>query len=90
MTTQFGHPQAEPVSACVVGALAGRLPDGCSIELLERYVAEHPWWFNRRGRHMADRMGAAAAGMDGRSLTYRQITSLRGSHDVEQVERVVL
>lgn len=42
------------------------------------YVAEHSHRFNRGSRHVADRMGEAAATMASRSLTYRQITRSRG------------
>lgn len=49
-----------------------------SPEHLGRYVAEHSWRFNRRNRHVTRRMGEAAAAMDGRSLTYRELTGSRG------------
>ena len=49
-----------------------------SPEHLDRYVAEHSWRFNRRSSHVTVRMGEAAAAMDGRSLTYRELTGSRG------------
>ena len=49
-----------------------------SPEHLGRYVAEHSWRFNRRSSHVTNRMGEAAAAMDGLSLTYRQLTGSRG------------
>ena len=49
-----------------------------SPEHLGRYVAEHSWRFNRRSRHVTVRMGEAAMAMDGKSLTYRQLTGSRG------------
>lgn len=33
---------------------------------------------NRRGVHVLDRMGEAATSMDGRRLTYRELTGSRG------------
>ena len=49
-----------------------------SPEHLHRYVDEHSWRFNRRGDHVLDRMAEATATMDGRSLTYRDLTGSRG------------
>ena len=49
-----------------------------SPEHLGRYVVEHSFRYNRRSRHVIDRMGEAAAAMDGRRLTYRELTGSRG------------
>ena len=39
---------------------------------------EHSWRFNRRSVHVLHRMNEATAAMDGRSLTYRELTGSRG------------
>ena len=49
-----------------------------SPEHLHRYVDEHSYRYNRRGVHVLDRMGEAAGAMDGRRLTYRDLTGSRG------------
>ena len=49
-----------------------------SPEHLHRYVDEHSFRYNRRGVHVLDRMGEAAELMDGRRLTYRELTGSRG------------
>ena len=49
-----------------------------SPEHLGRYVIEHSYRYNRRSEHVLVRMGEAAASMDGRSLTYRELTGSRG------------
>ena len=45
-----------------------------SPEHLDRYVTEHSFRYNRRGVHVIDRMGEAAEMLDGRSLTWRELT----------------
>ena len=49
-----------------------------SPEHLHRYVDEHSFRFNRRGDHVLERMDEAAGSMDGRRLTYRELTGSRG------------
>ncbi len=49
-----------------------------SPEHLGRYVVEHSFRYNRRSDHVLARMGEAAAAMEGRSLTYRELTGSRG------------
>ena len=49
-----------------------------SPDHLHRYVDEHSFRYNRRGVHVLDRMGEAAESMDGRRLTYRELTGSRG------------
>ena len=49
-----------------------------SPDHLHRYVTEHSFRYNRRGDHVLDRMGEAAEMMEGRSLTYRELTGSRG------------
>lgn len=49
-----------------------------SPDHLHRYVDEHSFRYNRRSDHVLVRMGDAAAAMDGRSLTYRELTGSRG------------
>ena len=49
-----------------------------SPDHLYRYVDEHSFRYNRRGVHVLDRMGEAATAMDGRRLTYRDLTGSRG------------
>ena len=49
-----------------------------SPEHLARYVTEHSFRYNRRSEHVLVRMGEAAASMEGRSLTYRELTGSRG------------
>jgi len=46
-----------------------------SPEHLHRYVEEHSFRYNRRKRHVLTKMGEAAGTMDGRRLTYRQLTN---------------
>ena len=41
---------------------------------LHRYIEEHSFRYNRRNRRVLERMGEAAAAMDGRSLTWRALT----------------
>ena len=48
-----------------------------SPEHLHRYVTEHSFRYNRRSRHVIDRMSEAAVQMDGRSLTWRELTGSR-------------
>jgi len=45
-----------------------------SPEHLERYVTEHSFRYNRRKMHVTDRMAEAAALMEGRSLSWRELT----------------
>ena len=49
-----------------------------SDEHLHRYIDEHSFRYNRRSDHVLRRMGEAATAMDGRSLTYRELTGSRG------------
>ena len=49
-----------------------------SPEHLGRYVIEHSYRYNRRSCHVTDRMAEAAAAMDGKSLTYRELTGSPG------------
>ena len=49
-----------------------------SPEHLHRYVVEHSFRYNRRSEHVLDRMREAATAMDGRRLTYRDLTGSRG------------
>ena len=49
-----------------------------SPEHLHRYVDEHSFRYNRRLVHVLDRMSEAATSMDGRRLTYRDLTGSRG------------
>ena len=49
-----------------------------SPEHLHRYVAEHCFRYNRRSEHVLERMDEAATEMDGRRLTYRDLTGSRG------------
>ena len=49
-----------------------------SPEHLHRYVEEHSFRYNRRKRHVLTKMGDAAGTMNGRRLTYRQLTGSRG------------
>ncbi len=48
-----------------------------SPEHLHRYVIEHSFRYNRRKVHVLDRMGEAAEMLDGRSLTWRELTGSR-------------
>lgn len=45
-----------------------------SPEHLDRYVTEHSFWCNRRKMHVTDRMAEAVELMDGRSLSWRELT----------------
>ena len=45
-----------------------------SDDHLHRYIEEHSFRYNRRNRHVTERMGAAAATMGGRRLTWRELT----------------
>ena len=49
-----------------------------SDDHLHRYIEEHSFRYNRRNRHVIDKMSEAAAAMEGRSLTYRELTGSRG------------
>ncbi len=49
-----------------------------SPEHLHRYVTEHSFRYNRRKVQVLDRMGEAAEMLDGRSLTWRELTGSRG------------
>lgn len=49
-----------------------------SPEHLGRYVIEHSFRYNRRTRHVTNRMAEAATAMEGRRLTYRELTGSRG------------
>ena len=49
-----------------------------SDDHLHRYIEERSFRYNRRDRHVLRRMGEAAAAMDGRSLTYGELTGSRG------------
>ena len=50
-----------------------------SDDHLHRYIEEHVRFrYNRRNRHVIDKMSEAAAAMEGRSLTYRELTGSRG------------
>ena len=49
-----------------------------SPEHLGRYVVEHSYRYNRRSEHVTTRMAEAAAQMEGRSLTYRELTGSPG------------
>ena len=49
-----------------------------SDDHLHRYIDEHTFRYNRRSDHVLVRMGEAATAMDGRSLTYRELTGSRG------------
>ena len=48
-----------------------------SDDHLHRYVTEHSFRYHRRDRMVLDRMGEAAQAMDGRSLTWRELTGSR-------------
>ena len=49
-----------------------------SPEHLHLYVTEHSFRYDRRSRHVLERMSEAATAMDGRRLTYRELTGSRG------------
>ena len=49
-----------------------------SDDPLHRYIEEHSFRYHRRDRHVLERMCEATAAMDGRSLTWRELTSSRG------------
>ena len=49
-----------------------------SPEHMDRYVDEHSFRYNHRSEHVLVRMGEAATAMDGRSLTYRELTGSSG------------
>ena len=49
-----------------------------SDDHLHRYIEEHSFRYNRRNRHVIDKVSEAAAAMEGRSLTYRELTGSRG------------
>ena len=46
-----------------------------SDDHLHRYIEEHSFRYNRRKVHVIDKMAEAAAAMDGRSLTWRELTT---------------
>ena len=46
-----------------------------SPEHWDRYVTEHSFRYNRRDRHVTDRMRAAVQAMNGRKLPWRELTS---------------
>ncbi len=46
-----------------------------SDEHLGRYVDEHSFRYNRRSRHVLDRVRDAVDSMQGRSLSWRELTA---------------
>ena len=46
-----------------------------SPEHLHRYVTEHSFRYNRRDRHVTDKMAEAAAMMEGRRLPWRELVA---------------
>ena len=50
-----------------------------SPEHLDRYVTEHSFRYNRRKMHVTDRMAEAVEMMEGRSLSWRELTDRSGT-----------